>query len=185
MSDSQISHSVPAPSVTGRGEGSDANGDGVRTLRRALKLAYPYLRDAAEPHVGYGGFHGGDPRNFTPDPECSTEAERAAHRAACERWDRIQAGGEQPTPEPDTHSLYAAEGMTLHVARAGYGLGTYVIHDEKAERALRAVAAALDSLPRTEPSHTASEPIVGDERPATSRCAKSVSVPGPDSGRTP
>lgn len=33
----------------------------------------------------YGAFPGGDPRDFTPDPECSTEAEREAHRRACAR----------------------------------------------------------------------------------------------------
>jgi len=32
---------------------------------------------------GYGGFPGGDPREFSPDPECSTDAERAEHERAC------------------------------------------------------------------------------------------------------
>ena len=127
--------------------------EALREVERALSLAEAVLHEAADPHVGYGGFHGGDPRNFTPDPECSTEEERAAHRAACGRWDR----GEAKEPEPDTHSIHAGEdGSFLHVALAGYGLGTYVLHDEQAEAALRAVRdarAALASPPdeRTEP----------------------------------
>lgn len=35
----------------------------------------------------YGVFLGGDPRKFTPDPECSTEEDRERHRLACEKGD--------------------------------------------------------------------------------------------------
>ena len=38
--------------------------------------------------LNYGTFIGGDPRDFTPDPESSTEGERALHKAACEAWER-------------------------------------------------------------------------------------------------
>ena len=68
---------------------------------------------------GYGSFPGGDPRRFWPDPECSTEAEREAHRVACLRWD---AGYRDEYP---THGLYAAPGMVLHVNRSAFGLGVY------------------------------------------------------------
>src|SRR4051812_16600699 len=39
--------------------------------------------------VHYGAFSGGDPRNFWPDPEMSTESEIRAWKAACElaAWD--------------------------------------------------------------------------------------------------
>lgn len=36
----------------------------------------------------YGSFPGGDPRDFEPDPECSTEAEQNLHAADCDRWER-------------------------------------------------------------------------------------------------
>lgn len=45
------------------------------------------LRSRQGDEVYYGGFRGGDPNNFSPDPECSTEEERAAHAEACKRWD--------------------------------------------------------------------------------------------------
>lgn len=32
---------------------------------------------------GYGGFPGGDPRDFEPDPECTTEAERELYAEHC------------------------------------------------------------------------------------------------------
>ena len=34
----------------------------------------------------YGPFHGGDPTQFVPDDECSTQEERARHREACRKW---------------------------------------------------------------------------------------------------
>ncbi len=44
--------------------------------------------------ISYGGYYGGDPRRFFPDEECCTPAELAAHKAACEAWNR----GERPDP---------------------------------------------------------------------------------------
>jgi len=47
-----------------------------------------------QPAMGmYGFYNGGDPRRFTPDEECSTEAERELHRQHCEAWEK----GERPT----------------------------------------------------------------------------------------
>jgi hypothetical protein len=69
--------------------------------------------------IGYGSFPGGDPRRFSPDPECSTEAERDAHRVACARWD---AGYRDEYP---THALYAEGGAVVHVNRSAFGLGVY------------------------------------------------------------
>lgn len=67
----------------------------------------------------YGSFNGGDPRRFSPDPECSTEAEREAHRVACARWD---AGYRDEYP---TH-YFAQEGdAMIHVNRSAFGLGVY------------------------------------------------------------
>lgn len=38
--------------------------------------------------VSYGGYYGGDPRKFFPDHECCSPYELAAHKAACDAWDR-------------------------------------------------------------------------------------------------
>ena len=72
--------------------------------------------------MGYGFFCGGDPRKFHPDPECSTEAERAKHKADCEAWDR----GEMPNVNDKApHFRTDANGGVMHVVPSGYGLGSY------------------------------------------------------------
>ena len=122
-------------------------------LREALTAALPFLEAAAEPDVIYGVPCGGDPRNFTPDPECSTEAERAAHAADCAAWERGEQTRIAPVHVPlDMERSLAgqlkgalssqlrrdADGYVTggHVTRSGYGLGTSVFVDEEAARAL-------------------------------------------------
>lgn len=34
----------------------------------------------------YGGFHGGDPREFSQDEECATAEEQIAYQEACKAW---------------------------------------------------------------------------------------------------
>lgn len=83
--------------------------------------------------VNYGSFYGGDPRRFTPDEECSTEAERALHRQHCEAWER----GERPAvkvsgiewTEAMTRTGRDGKAKTIPagfklVERTTYGLGT-------------------------------------------------------------
>jgi hypothetical protein len=69
--------------------------------------------------IAYGGFPGGDPRRFSPDPECSTEAQRQAHRIACQRWD---AGYRDKYPG---HAFVQRGDSFAHVARNPFGLGVY------------------------------------------------------------
>lgn len=66
--------------------------------------------DAEEKGCHYGSFDGGDPRRFTPDPECSTEAERAAWREDC------ASGTAQPPAGQFTGTVFVEIAM--------YGLGT-------------------------------------------------------------
>ncbi len=62
--------------------------------------------------VSYGVFLGGDPRNFSPDPECSDEQERDAHRKACENAGPLGAD-------------YCMTMQALGAPRGpGFGLGT-------------------------------------------------------------
>lgn len=55
---------------------------------KALRTALPVLEAAAEPEEFYGHYHGGDPRLFTPAEDECTPEEIAAHKAACEAWER-------------------------------------------------------------------------------------------------
>ncbi len=77
--------------------------------------------------ITYGCFHGGDPREFTPDPECCTETEIANWKRDCEAWDR---GETTEVPVSGWTS------PTVHVMRSAYGLGTYYVEfgDESAEQ---------------------------------------------------
>jgi hypothetical protein len=80
--------------------------------------------------MAYGSFLGGDPRDFEPDPECSTDAERARHAADCAAWDRgehprVQVSGVEYLPAgmyKDRHGNPNAGGYAF-VERAAYGLG--------------------------------------------------------------
>lgn len=77
----------------------------------------------ASQDVGYGFFPGGDPNEFTPDPECSTEEERARHKSACEEYDKT---GQHSHPAPH------CKAMNGGVEPPGFGLGSYVMRDEQA-----------------------------------------------------
>lgn len=71
----------------------------------------------------YGGFHGGDPRKFTPDSECCSAEEIAAWEACCDAWNKGHR------PGVDGHiSVYDAEGrLVLHVARNPFGIGVTMV----------------------------------------------------------
>jgi hypothetical protein len=95
--------------------------EAVEELRDLLRDIESAAQDSC-----YGYFPGGDPRTFSPDPECSTEAEQAAHRAACDAWDR---GEREPVRGP--HEQLISDGKVIgHVTLAGFGLGVYTHVDE-------------------------------------------------------
>lgn len=71
----------------------------------------------------YGFFPGGDPREFTPDPECSTEEERARWEADCAAWNR----GERPDVGPACTHHDLGDGAQAIFTRSFYGLGTYLV----------------------------------------------------------
>lgn len=82
--------------------------------------------------IGYGFFHGGDPRKFHPDSD-STEKELQNHKAACKLWDEAEARGETPEPEKcPSGFLFDETGKCHgHVLRSTYGLGTYEFEVEE------------------------------------------------------
>jgi hypothetical protein len=81
---------------------------------------------------GYGGFNGGDPRDFHPDAECCSAKELEAHKKACELWDSAEAKGEKPSPERCPSGwIYDDSGkFVAHVLRMPYGIGIYQIRIE-------------------------------------------------------
>jgi hypothetical protein len=78
--------------------------------------------------VIYGFFHGGDPREFSPDDECCSPDEIRRHKAACDLWNEAERKGITPTPEacPSGWEM-APDGTQVHVLRAPYGIGTYTV----------------------------------------------------------
>ncbi len=109
-----------------------------------------YLEEWAEGDH-YGSFNGGDPRLFKPDPECSTEEERAFHKAACEAWER----GERPDidhgPVNREEIRFTNKNGELVVVPPGtalvqcqvFGLGTVGWRNEAEVRLRDALRAAL------------------------------------------
>ncbi len=105
------------------------------TLHRDLALALLARAEDEAASPVYGFFTGGDPRDFTPDPEGSTDEERAAHKAACEARD-----ADDTVPFlPGTESTTTAGDVYTHRTRAGFGLGTQIYRDPL----MAALAAAL------------------------------------------
>jgi len=93
------------------------------------------MREAED--VGYGNFPGGDPRDFSPDPECSTGVEQANHKAACEAWDR----GEQTQ-----HKGCEWLSPDLHIMRTPFGLGGYVMRNPWAADVAERIERILNRL---------------------------------------
>lgn len=129
----------------------------IEAAVEALTYVREYLRDIAQPQPQYGMFIGGDPRDFSPDPECSTEEERAAHKRDCEAWNRgershsVKFGhehftGNPPPLDPSAVSALVVRGVGGHVTHAGYGLGVTHMQDPDACEALERVESALDKI---------------------------------------
>ena len=96
--------------------------------------------------TSYGTFLGGDPNSFSPDPECSTEAERALHKADCEKWTAGQREGLTQTRCYEGPVTYKGRTGIGRIQPSGYGLGTTSLEDETmlevAERLERIIGAA-------------------------------------------
>ena len=74
--------------------------------------------DLDYPTAVYGTFMGGDPRDFTPDPESATPDEIARHKADC----AAAEAGKLAHKVPDCVAHQTDEG-TVFVTRSSYGLG--------------------------------------------------------------
>jgi hypothetical protein len=76
-----------------------------------------YQREAV-----YGYFHGGDPRNFSPDAECCSPEELARHKAACAEAEEIESARDLPCP---SGWEWLPGGGIAHTLRAPFGIGVY------------------------------------------------------------
>lgn len=116
----------------------------------------------------YGSAHVDDPRDFHPDPECSTPEERAAHAEACRR---AEAGEEVTIPRHRYQAFASAEeanalmasdptiaaitfagpGKLSHVNVQAWGLGTSTIKDKELCALRDRLDAAIAEQDKTNP----------------------------------
>lgn len=104
--------------------------DEIVRLRAALETVKAYLPPAEE--SVYGHYLGGDPRDFTPDRDCCTEAEIQAWGAAC-----LAANAGQPCPEGvESHGHYVnfverdgKREMVLESRPGSFGIGARITRD--------------------------------------------------------
>lgn len=101
-------------------------------VRAALEMARSYI-DATSTEPGYGFARPDNPHDFHPDAESCSADEIAAHKAACDAYDK----GEY-TPERGSEWIGA-----MHILRAPWGIGTYIMRDEQAVKVLAAIDSSL------------------------------------------
>ena len=83
---------------------------------------------------GYGFYRPANPHHFSPDAECCSEDEIAAHKAACEAFDK----GEY-TPEKGTEWI----SDKMHILRTPWGIGGYTYIDDQSAALLAEIDAAI------------------------------------------
>ncbi len=127
--------------------------------RTALERARPVIAFEAE-SVEYGPAFADDPRDFKPDPECSEEYERAAHKAACEAFERgemveiprcytrVARNPEEAAAVAKTEMENGAAAVTVtdrivHVNVQSWGLGTTTTRDPNMAATLEVIDAFL------------------------------------------
>ncbi|WP_312547626.1 hypothetical protein [Massilia sp.] len=122
---------VSAPAAT--------SGDAPADLQqiKALALAARDYIEQITGDVDYGFCRTTNPHDFTPDAKCCSADEIAAHRAACDAYDK----GEY-TPERGSEWVGAT-----HILRAPWGIGTYTTRDE---HATKIIAGLTDLIARIE-----------------------------------
>ena len=91
-----------------------------------------YIERASQ-DMGYGFYRPPNPHDFSPDHESCSLEEVAAHKAACEAFDK----GEY-TPERGSEWV-----GNMHILRAPWGIGSYVMRDEEAIELLAQIDAAI------------------------------------------
>ena len=82
------------------------------------------------PHqeTGYGGFKGGDPREFWPDYECCSAEEVALWRACCDKWNEADAKGITLDPE---NMQFCRDELGISGNGWKFGIGVYTVEFEQ------------------------------------------------------
>lgn len=142
-------YSLATGVVLGRGDSSGVwgvvMGDLLKELYDIVESARGYVADKAQGDVGYGFFPGGDPRNFQPDFECATPDEITNHKRACE-------AAESGAVVVDSDGQWVGDGdLVAHITRCQFGLGTYTMPDERAQKFLDRMNAAVKQYRETFP----------------------------------
>jgi hypothetical protein len=114
----------------------------VETLRRIADRMRENSGD-----VVYGYFPGGDPREFTPDPECCTEEEMANYERACKLMDEDKI----TSVDGRHHWPIEKDGEVIgHVTHAAFGLGTYTATDGDIEKLAEQLDQWIDAVRKVE-----------------------------------
>ena len=121
---------------------AEARGRAVDAANSALKLALRFIEERAD-CSGYGFYRPANPHDFSPDHESCSPDEIAAHKAACEAFDR----GEFSPPLGSETYRDDAGNMVLHILRAPWGIGAYSETDPDAIPIIKAARAALAAIP--------------------------------------
>lgn len=88
---------------------------------------------------GYGFYRPANPHDFSPDHDSCSADELAAHKAACEAYDR----GEYTAPKGSEFLRDDDGKVTLHILRAPWGIGSYSETDPDAVPLIDAARAFL------------------------------------------
>lgn len=114
---------------------ADALVAGDRVDPELLRKLRDYI-DQKSKEYGYGFYRPTNPHDFTPDADQCSEDEIAAHKAACEAFDK----GEY------THDYSGClrEGG-MHILHAPWGVGSYAIRDPEVQELLDAINAAIQA----------------------------------------
>ena len=109
----------------------------------SLNYAKQFLRENANVG-GYGYYRPRNPHDFHPGPECCSAEEIAAHKAACEAWDR----GDYQRDDWDGWLYDEAGKAVMHVLRAPWSIGSYSETDEEMEAHAQNVHRASEQYPQ-------------------------------------
>lgn len=104
----------------------------VADLLAALIVCRPIIEDHGT-EGGYGYYRPANPHDFHPDGDSCSEEEIAAHKAACEAFDKgeyVPEGGHQCAPG-------------AHILVAPWGIGGYTYTDPECAKLLAEIDAAI------------------------------------------
>lgn len=104
----------------------------LAALQESRKFVERQLHDG-----GYGFYRPANPHDFSPDPDCCSPEEIAAHKADCEAFDRGEYIDDQAQK-----SGWSEDG-TMHVTRNSWGIGVFTYTDQEVAEAIEMIDSAI------------------------------------------